>query len=142
MARGLLSSAGMRFRTALFGLLLTIAAPSWAGDLDRSFAVGGAGKLVIALDFGSLALHAHDGDTLRIEALSRGVGASAVHFEAHAEGVDVFFEGDAEPWLAHLHSVPGVRVKAWVPRGTTVMLESRGEIELLREFGGVLVLSP
>ena len=131
----------MRLRIALIGLLFGIAAPSWGGELDRSFAVGGAGKLVIALDFGSLTLHTHDGDTLRIEALSRGVGASGVHFDAHAEGEDVFFEGDAEPWLAHLHSAPGVRVKAWVPRGTTVMLSGRGDIEL-REFGGVQVSSP
>jgi hypothetical protein len=131
----------MRFRIGLLGLLLGIAMPSWGGELDRSFAVGGGGKLVIALDFGSLALHSHDGDTLRIEALSRGVGASGVHFDAYAEGEDVFFQGDAEPWLAHLHSSPGVRVKAWVPRGTTVMLSGRGQIEL-REFGGVQVFSP
>ena len=132
----------MRFRIALLGFLLGLAAPSFGGELDRTFVVGGAGRLVIVLDYGSLALYAHDGDTVRIEALARGVGASGVHFDAHAEGEDVFFEGDAEPWLAHLHSAPGVRVKAWVPRDTIVTLEGRGEIELLREFGGVLVLSP
>ena len=65
-----------------------------------------------------------------------------MHFDAHAEGRDVYFEGEAEPWLSHLQSAPAVRVKAWVPRDTTVLLQGEGDIELLREFGGVLVLSP
>jgi hypothetical protein len=133
----------MRFRCVLLGFALLLAGPASGGELERTFPLGAGGKLVIALDFGSVAVLAHeDVETVRIQALSRGVGASGVHFAGHAEGEDVFFEGDAEPWLEYLQSAPGVRVRAWVPPQTRVTVRSAGDVEVLRAVGGLLVLSP
>ena len=127
----------MRFRIARLahfaplGIALALAAPAWGGELDRSFAAAEAGRLVIALDFGSVSVRVHDQATVRIAAVSRGVGASSVHFDARAEGGDVFFRGAAEPWVAWLHTAPGVRVEVWVPPGYRVELAEPGEVELV-----------
>lgn len=121
----------VRFRSTLLSLLaLVLAAPAWGGELDRSFAAADGGRLVIALAFGSVAVRIHDEPTVRIAAVSRGVGASSVRFDAHTEGRDVFFRGTAEPWVAWLASAPGVRVEAWVPRGYRVELAEPGEVEV------------
>ena len=59
----------MRFCSALLGFALLLAAPASGGELERSFPLGAGGKLVIALDFGSVAVHAHeDVETVRIQA--------------------------------------------------------------------------
>ena len=121
----------MRFRPVLLSLLgLVLAAPAWGGELDRSFEAAEGGRLVIALAFGSVAVRIHDEPTVRIAAVSRGVGASSVRFDAHTEGRDVFFRGTAEPWVAWMNSAPGVRVEAWVPRGYRVELAEPGEVEV------------
>jgi hypothetical protein len=122
----------MRFRLALLSLLgLALAAPAArGGELDRSFEAAAGGRLVIALAFGSVAVRTHHEQSVRIAAVSRGVGASSVRFDAYAEGADVFFRGTAEPWIAWLHSAPGVRVEAWVPVGYRVELAEPGEVEV------------
>jgi hypothetical protein len=121
----------VRLRFILLSLLgLALAAPAWGGELDRSFEAADGGRLVIALGFGSVAVRIHDQPTVRIAAVSRGVGASSVRFDAYSEGGDVFFRGTAEPWVAWLHSAPGVRVEAWVPRGYRVELAEPGEVEV------------
>jgi hypothetical protein len=63
---------------------------------------------------------------VRIEAQARGVGASGVHFDAHADGRDVVLTGRAEPWVAFLRSTPRVRVRAFVPAAWTVDLAEVG----------------
>jgi hypothetical protein len=121
----------MRLRLAFLALLgFALAAPAWSGELDRSFEAADTGRLVIALDFGSVAVRVHDEPSVRIAAVSRGVGASSVHFEARAEGGDVFFRGSAEPWVGWLHTAPAVRVEAWLPRGYRVELAEPGAVEL------------
>lgn len=121
----------MRLRSILLTLLgLALAAPAWGGEFDRSFEAADGGRLVIALGFGSVSVRTHDEATVRIAAVSRGVGASSVHFEARAEGADVFFRGSAEPWVGWLHTAPAVRVEAWLPRGYRVELAEPGEVEV------------
>lgn len=119
----------MRLHLAIALLWLT-ASPALAGDLARSFAAGSGGRLVIALDFGSVDVVRHDGDEVRIEATSRGVGASGVRFAAHSDGSDVFLAGDAEPWVHFMHSQPGVRVRAQVPEDYRVEVESSPHVDV------------
>lgn len=109
-------------------LWLGLAVSAEAGELDRSFPAAGARTVTIALDFGSVAVRSYEGDQIRLEAVARGVGASSVHFDAHAEGRDVVLTGAAEPWVAWLATAPGVRVQAWVPRDTPVHI--RGPVAL------------
>ncbi|MGH0033113.1 MAG: hypothetical protein ACQGVC_25260 [Myxococcota bacterium] len=110
--------------------LAAAALPAAAGELDRSFAVGRGGQLVIALDFGSVAVERHDGDELSIQATARGVGASSVRFDAHSEGRDVYFASDAEPWVHLLHTAPGVHVRARVPRGVSVEIQGPRSLDV------------
>jgi hypothetical protein len=116
----------------LLGLAVGLAGVASADELDRTFPVAGGGTLRIALDFGSVAVEPHDGNEIRVEAISRGIGASSVHFDARAVGSDVVLTGAAEPWVACLQSSPGVRVRAWVPRETGVQIQATGPIELER----------
>lgn len=120
----------MRFQIPLLGLLLGLALPAWGGELDRSFAVASGGKLIIALDFGSVDVERHEGDQIHIEARSRGVGASSVHFATRTEGRDVYFAGDAEPWVRWLNSAPGVRVRARVPEGVQVRVDAPSRVDV------------
>jgi hypothetical protein len=127
-------SVDMRIKSigTLLGLAIGLAAAANGGELDRTFPAAGGGTLRIALDFGSVAVQTHEGSEIRLEAVSRGIGASGVHFDAHVEGRDVVLTGAAEPWLGWLHSSPGVRVRAWVPRTCAVQIRSLGPIEVER----------
>jgi hypothetical protein len=107
------------------------ATPARAGDLARSFEAGSGGRLIIALDFGSVDVVRHDGDRVRLEAVARGVGASGVHFDARADGPDVYLRGETEPWVRWLRSAPGVRVRVHVPRGYRVELSRPRDVELV-----------
>ena len=132
-------------RTALALLLGTavgLVAPAWGGELDRTFPVGSGGKLVIALDFGSVALHAHDEDTVHIEAVSRGVGASSVHFDARTEGETVILEGSADEWVHWLQSHPGVRVRAWVPADYPVEIDGGEDVAIEAAESRVPLITP
>lgn len=126
----------------LLGIAFGLAAPAWGGELDRTFPVGSGGKLVIALDFGSVAVRAHDEDTVHIEAVSRGVGASSVHFDARAEGETVFFEGSADSWVHWLQSNPGVRVRAWVPADYPVEIDGSPAVEIDPQLSRVPLVTP
>jgi hypothetical protein len=119
-------------RLAPLALAVGLAVSAEAGELDRTFPAADAGTLTIALDLGSVAVHTRDGDQIRLEAVSRGVGASSVHFVARAEGREVLLVGAAEPWLAWLATAPGVRVQAWVPPDTAVRIRAPGAVEVER----------
>jgi hypothetical protein len=101
-----------------------------AEDLDRSFAASSSGRLVIALEFGSVDVVRHDGDRIHLEAVSRGVGASGVRFAARSDGDDVYLESDAEPWVRWLQTAPRVRVRARVPRGVQVRVDAPSRVEV------------
>jgi len=124
----------MRIASLLAPLALAVglAVSAEAGKLDRTFPAAGAEIVTIALDFGSVAVLTHESDQIRLEAVSRGVGASSIHFDARAEGHEVVLTGAAEPWVAWLATAPGVRVQAWVPRNTAVTIRAPGALDVER----------
>lgn len=124
------------------GIGFGLAASAKGGELDRTFPAAQAGTLTIRLDFGSVAINTHDADEIRLEAASRGVGASSIHFDARAEGDQVLLTGAAEPWLAYLRSAPGVRVQAWVPQGTAVRIQAPEAVEVERGDHPWTLLTP
>ena len=97
-----------------------------ADELARSFPATEGGRLRIALDFGHVEVVPADVEEVRIEARAFGVGASGVHFDAHAEGLDVVLTGRAEPWVAMLQSAPSVQVRALVPAAWATDLAEHG----------------
>lgn len=111
------------------GCLLGIAGPALAGELDRTFPASPEGTLVIASELGSVDLITHDRPEVRIEAISRGVGASGVRFATHSVGDAIVLEAESEPWLELMRSIPGVRIRAWVPVDFPV--ELRGGIRAI-----------
>jgi len=96
---------------------------------------------VIALDFGSVAVRAHGANTVRIEALSRGICARGAHFDAHAHGGDIYVVGEAKEWVGFLQSTPSERVRAWVPRTYQVEIDASPAVEIERAVSGVRCIS-
>jgi hypothetical protein len=111
-------------------LAVGLAVTAGAGELDRTFSADQVRTVTIAVELGSVAVRTHDGDQIRLEAVSRGVGASSVHFDARAEGRELVLTGAAEPWVAWLATAPGVRVRAWVPRSTAVRIRAPRAVEV------------
>jgi hypothetical protein len=111
---------------ASFSACLALTAASGAEGLAQSFPASEGGRLRIALDFGQVDVVPVEAEEVRIEAQARGVGASGVHFDAHADGRDVVLTGRAEPWVAFLRSSPRVRVRAFVPAAWAVDLAEAG----------------
>ena len=110
-----------------------------ADDLRESFRAARDGRLVIALEFGSVDVVRHDGDRVQLEAVSRGVGASGVHFDARSDGGDVYLASDAEPWVRWLQSRPRVRVRARVPRDVQVVVDAPSRVDVSGlELAGIL----
>jgi hypothetical protein len=97
-----------------------------ADELAQSFPASEPGRVRIALDFGHVEVVPAQAGEVRIEAESRGVGASGVHFDARSEGADVVLTGRAEPWVAWLQSGPRVHVRAFVPETWVVDLAGAG----------------
>jgi hypothetical protein len=122
----------MKRRTLIISFLLGIAlaiALSSAGradELERSFPAADGGRLRIALEFGDVELVPVEGETLRIEARARGIGASGVHFDTRSEAGLLVLTGRAEPWVAWLRSLPRVQVRAFVPASWSVDLPEVG----------------
>jgi hypothetical protein len=122
----------------LVGVL--IAAPAVAADFEGEIPVKREAKLRIALERGDVSVITHDLETLRLEARARGSGASAIHFEVREDAAGWVLEGRAEPWLRWLSSGPRVNVRAWVPRGVALEIETPGQI--LTTDSGVSVSLP
>jgi hypothetical protein len=101
--------------------------------------VSDAERLVIALDFGGIAVRAHGANTVRIEALSRGIGARGVHFDAH--GGDVYIVGEAKEWVGFLQSTLSERVRARVLRSYQVEIDASPTVESERAVSGVRCIS-
>lgn len=116
------------FLSFLLGVLMALALGSGArsDELERSFPAADGGHLRIALDFGQVELVPVEAEVVRIEARSRGVGASGFHFDAVAEGGDVVLTGRAEPWVAWLRALPRVQVRAFVPSSWAIDLPEVG----------------
>lgn len=136
-----LSAPRLLSRTAaVLGLALLLPLAASAEDLVRSFPVLGPATLHIRLDAGRVELVVHDADTVRIEARARGLGASSVRFEARSEGRDVVVRSTAEPWVAWMRSGPSVRVRAWIPRGSNVVVH--GDPAAVQVVGAVAQPDP
>jgi hypothetical protein len=125
-------------RALLIGVLF--AAPAVAGDFEGEIPVKREAKLRIALERGDVSVVTHELETLRLEARARGSGASAIHFEVREDAAGWVLEGRAEPWLRWLSSGPNVNVRAWVPRGVALEIETPGQI--LTTDSGVSVSLP
>jgi hypothetical protein len=115
--------------------LLVLATPANAEELERTFTAKGHGKLTIELDRGSVAVFTHDAPEVRVQARSRGVGASSVRMVTRQQGDDVVLRAEPEPWLALMRSRPGVRVRAWVPADYQVEVRGGDGVEI--ESGGI-----
>lgn len=110
--------------------LIVLALPAHGQQLSERFAAKPAGKLTIQLERGSVAVYPHDAAEIRLEAHTRGVGASSLRLEARERDDEVLLVAQPEPWLALLQSRPGVRVRAWVPADYAVEVQGDGvEIE-------------
>lgn len=105
---------------ALFG-----AAAASAGSFDRSVEVSGSEpSLVVRLERGTISVDVHSGSTIRIEARARGLGAENVHFQLRQQAGQWVLGAQSAEWLTHLAAPPRVAVRAWVPAGTAVELET------------------
>lgn len=107
--------ARIRHSLISVGCALAFALPVGAGEFEGTFPVTTAGTLTIELERGSVAVFAHDAPEVRIEAHTRGVGASNLHLVTRQQGSDVVLSAQPDPWLSLMRSRPGVRVRAWVP---------------------------
>jgi DUF4097 and DUF4098 domain-containing protein YvlB len=86
------------------------------GNLVASHPLDPGRTIRIELDRGSVDVHSHDLDVVRVEARARGLGASAVHFQLVGEDGDLRLTGGDESWLSWMSDGPVVSVEAWVPR--------------------------
>jgi len=115
-------------RTLMLLLCLCLPATAGANQLLEEFAAAGASSLRIQLDNGSVDVTTHDGQRIRLEASARGVGASGVRFSVDRSGGEIVLRRVSEPWLAWLRSGPRVHVRALVPRGLRLEVETAGRI--------------
>ena len=109
----------------LLGIALAIAlsSSSKADELEQTFPAADGGRLRIALDFGQVEVVSVESQEVRIEARSRGVGASGVHFDTRSEDGVLVLTGRAEPWVVWLRSQPRVLVRAFVPASWSIVPE-------------------
>jgi len=120
----------MRTLALLVLLLLPLLVPvsAHADELLRELSIDPGANLLIQLDAGNVDVTAHDGDRLRLEARARGIGASGVSFLVTQEPGQVVLRSISAPWLSWLHAGPRVHVRAWVPRGLRLAVETAGRI--------------
>jgi hypothetical protein len=112
----------MRRRLLFLATICLLAAPAWSEGLAQSLASGSGGKLVLALDFESLA-----GET---------APDGAARDRRHERPGDS--TADTGPWLEHLRSTPVTRAGPYA----APTYRSAAEREGLREIGPLLVLAP
>jgi hypothetical protein len=117
----------LRTLTLAIALFAIASSPAAAGELFQSFPAGPNGTLVVSLDRGEVEVVAHDEREVRIEAVSRGLGAGGVHFEAAADGKQVRLTGSDESWLHWIAPGPSVSVRIHVPPDFAVRVATNGD---------------
>jgi hypothetical protein len=125
----------------LVGLAVLIASgAASASEFSRELAAAPGGTLRIAIERGSVDVLCHDSEAVRVEAETRGVGASSIHFELLPDGADLVLTGATDEWLAWLQTGPTVRVRAWVPRHYAVDVRTAGGDVTVGGVGGSVVV--
>ncbi len=113
---------------ALAVALLWQPAAAKADEYVRTLRVGSGGTLEITLEQGDVELIEVVGTELRIEARARGLGADGIGFEL-ADGGNVWrLASKTELWVEWLRVGPRISVRAWIPKGVRVAVETRGRI--------------
>ena len=96
----------------------------------RTLKVGSGGTLEIRLDRGDVELIEVLATELRIEASARGVGADGVGFELVDAGNLWRLTSKTELWVDWLRVGPRISVRAWIPKGVRVAVETQGRIAI------------
>ena len=99
-----------------------------ADEFLRTLKVDSGETLEISLDQGDVELIEVLGTELRIEASARGIGADGVGFELVDAGNLWRLASKTEPWVDWLRVGPRISVRAWIPKGVRVAVETRGRI--------------
>ena len=113
---------------ALAGLLLWQPAAAKADEFIRTLRAGSSETLEIALEQGDVELIEVVGTELRIEASARGVGADGIGFEFANDGNVWRLASQTELWVDWLRVGPRISVRAWIPNGVRVAVETKGRI--------------
>jgi hypothetical protein len=113
-----------------------IASGEW---LSETVPVEPEGTLYVHLDRGSVEIHSHDSDAVRVEATSRGWASGMVHFTLERSGGDLQLDGDVDGWLAGLFGGARPSVRAWLPRRFSVEVHTRGGSVEAQQIGGRVV---
>lgn len=100
------------------------------GFLRTLKVVGSGGTLEIRLDRGDIELIEVLATELRIEASARGVGADGVGFELVDAGNLWRLTSKTELWVDWLRVGPRISVRAWIPKGVRVAVETQGRIAI------------
>ena len=115
---------------ALAVALLWQPAAAKADEYVRTLRVGSGGTLEITLERGDVELIEVVGTELRIEARARGLGADGIGFEL-ADGGNVWrLASKTELWVDWLRVGPRISVRAWIPKGVRVAVETQGRIAI------------
>ncbi len=127
-----------------------------AGALVERYAAEQVNSVRVELSFGRVVVVGHDGDDVRIDGAAYGLGASSVHFHAHARGDVLVVRAVAEPWIDWMGGAPNVRIHVAVPHGHAVevggpqhpergeavrVLARRGPVEIDPALGRVRALA-
>lgn len=113
---------------ALAALLLWQPAAAKADEFIRTLSVGSNETLEISLEQGDVELIEVVGTELRIEASARGVGADGISFELADDGNVWRLASKSELWVDWLRVGPRISVRAWIPKGVRVAVETKGRI--------------
>ncbi len=123
----------------LFFLVAVLPGAVSADEFVERIPAASPGVLRIDLDRGRVDVAVHDAREVRLEAMSRGVGAAAVHFEVQEENGTIVLVGHGDSWLDFIKTAPMVRVQAWVPHDFAVEITTdRGSIEVGDIDGGLV----
>ncbi|MFQ5415601.1 MAG: hypothetical protein ACE5FL_01000 [Myxococcota bacterium] len=120
-------------------IALLCAAPAVADGLVWTIPVSGNGELEIALDLGDITVLSHDAEEIRIEAVTRGLGASSVRFDVERRVDGVTLKESHEPWIEWMNVGPSVTVRAWVPRDCKVAIHTSARAIDVRDVAGGVV---
>jgi len=100
-----------------------VTAEEW---LEERVPVEPGGTLYVDLDRGSVVVSTHDANEVRVEASARGWSSGLVLFCLEKNGNDVQLDGGVDHWMPSMFGRPRILVRAWVPSGYSVEIESGG----------------